>query len=97
MRERQTFDPVRFSSKIISTLFCNIEAVLELHRRFLKALRDRIRDVPKFTNEIGTVFTEFREQFKPVYSEYGLNHEEAQKTLNELMQDHHYRAFFQVC
>jgi hypothetical protein len=97
MRERQTFDPVRFSSKIISTLFCNIEAVLELHRRFLKALRDRIRDVPKFTNEIGTVFTEFREQFKPVYSEYGLNHEEAQKTLNELMQDHHYRAFFQGC
>lgn len=60
MRERQSFDPVRFSADVIAALFCNIEAVLELHRQFLRSLQGRIRgDVPKFTTEIGTVFVEF--------------------------------------
>ena len=60
MIERQTFDPGRFTEEIITTLFCNIEEVLELHRQFLKSLLEQIKgDVPKFTSEIGEVFVDF--------------------------------------
>ncbi|XP_063062477.1 phosphatidylinositol 3,4,5-trisphosphate-dependent Rac exchanger 2 protein [Engraulis encrasicolus] len=71
------------TEETVKVLFCNLEAILGVHRHFLTMVEDLLHPEPHAHHEVGRCFLHFRERFQ-IYDEYCGNHEKAQRMLMDM-------------
>lgn len=84
--------PDMFSETLLATLFSNIESIYHFHLEFLRCIQNQSDQ----TSCVGEAFVKNREKFA-LYSEYCNNHPRASIELKNLLQQDHYRYFFEAC
>lgn len=95
-REKHSYDNT-FTEHHIKTLFCNMEEILDFHRRLLEDLSACIGSKgPAYDTQIAQCYLKNRKSFD-LYRVYGENNEHAQKLLHELGVDQAMKAFFVAC
>ncbi|CAI8056724.1 Phosphatidylinositol 3,4,5-trisphosphate-dependent Rac exchanger 2 protein [Geodia barretti] len=85
-----------FTESVLGKLFCNIEDILQLHRRLVEELKACLKGGVSYSCSIAGVYHKFKEEFL-IYQDYGKGNEAAQKLLYELEDNEGFQAFFLAC
>ncbi|KAM9816965.1 spermatogenesis-associated protein 13-like [Neosynchiropus ocellatus] len=88
--------PNMFTEQQLRVLFSNVEEIFSFQRKFLQDLELRYNQEEPQLSEIGSCFLIHRQGFA-VYSEYCNSHQAACAELYRLLQQDHYKYFFEAC